>query len=171
MASSPEAVTCVRHPQQQTLLRCGKCADPICPRCLIYTPVGVRCPKCVTYERNPIHEVNALTLVKGVGAGTGAAMAGGALWAVVSGVFYLVLITIALGVGLGYVVGLAVSRSTNRKQARPLQFLAGGCAVLAFLVALFVSPQIGSPLWTALQSPLGLFALVLGVVAAVSAVR
>lgn len=171
MASPPEAVACLRHPGQRTLLRCGKCGDPICPRCLVQTPVGVRCPRCVTYERNPLYEVSAPLLIRAMGAGVGAAVAGGALWAFVSALTFLGLFSLIPGIGLGYVIGVAVSASANRKRARPLQVVAGGSAGLAFLTALLVAKQASPALWLALQSPVGLFALVLGVVAAVAAVR
>jgi hypothetical protein len=37
---------CSRHPKVETGLKCGRCGTPICPRCMVYTPVGIRCPDC-----------------------------------------------------------------------------------------------------------------------------
>ena len=37
---------CAYHPNTETDLTCGRCDAPICPRCLIHTEVGIRCPKC-----------------------------------------------------------------------------------------------------------------------------
>jgi len=37
---------CAYHPNTETDLTCGRCDTPICPRCLIHTEVGIRCPKC-----------------------------------------------------------------------------------------------------------------------------
>jgi hypothetical protein len=37
---------CARSPDVETDLRCGRCDVPICPSCLIQTPVGIRCPDC-----------------------------------------------------------------------------------------------------------------------------
>jgi hypothetical protein len=39
-------VRCAYHPNAETELACGRCNTPICPRCLIHTEVGIRCPKC-----------------------------------------------------------------------------------------------------------------------------
>lgn len=171
MASPPEAVVCLRHPGRQTLLRCGKCGDPICPRCLVQTPVGIRCPRCVTYERNPLYQVSGLLLLRAVGAGVGTAVAGAVAWSLLSALFFLGALSLILGIGLGYLVGLAVSAAGNRKRARPLQMVAGGCAALAFLATALAGAEISPLLSFAIWSPVGLFAAVLGVLAAVSAVR
>ena len=37
---------CYRHPERETLLRCGRCERPICLACQVRHPVGVRCPEC-----------------------------------------------------------------------------------------------------------------------------
>src|SRR5947207_8198116 len=42
---------CARHPNVETVLRCGRCETPICPKCLISTPVGARCPTCAQVKR------------------------------------------------------------------------------------------------------------------------
>jgi membrane associated rhomboid family serine protease len=37
---------CYRHPGRDTNVACSMCARPICPDCMISTPVGMRCPEC-----------------------------------------------------------------------------------------------------------------------------
>jgi hypothetical protein len=44
--SSTGAVPCADHPDVETRLRCSRCGRPICPRCGVRTPVGMRCPDC-----------------------------------------------------------------------------------------------------------------------------
>ena len=39
-------VPCADHPDVETRLRCSRCGRPICPRCSVRTPVGMRCPDC-----------------------------------------------------------------------------------------------------------------------------
>lgn len=41
-----EVKYCYRHPKEATRLSCGKCERPICTRCAIIGPAGVRCPEC-----------------------------------------------------------------------------------------------------------------------------
>jgi membrane associated rhomboid family serine protease len=37
-------VACKRHPNTQTMLRCVRCGDPICPECMRPAAVGYQCP-------------------------------------------------------------------------------------------------------------------------------
>jgi membrane associated rhomboid family serine protease len=40
------AETCYRHPDRETNVACSRCARPICPDCMVPSPVGMRCPEC-----------------------------------------------------------------------------------------------------------------------------
>src|SRR5688572_24481912 len=35
---------CYRHPDRETGVTCSECGRPICPDCMIFAPVGIRCP-------------------------------------------------------------------------------------------------------------------------------
>ncbi|RYG85913.1 zinc-ribbon domain-containing protein, partial [bacterium] len=37
---------CYRHPKVATNLSCGRCERPVCTRCAINGPAGIRCPEC-----------------------------------------------------------------------------------------------------------------------------
>ena len=47
-------VACKRHPNVQTLLRCVRCGDPICPDCMRPAPVGYMCPDCAGSSRQEV---------------------------------------------------------------------------------------------------------------------
>jgi membrane associated rhomboid family serine protease len=49
---------CYRHPGRETNVACSMCARPICPDCMITTPVGMRCPECAQ-QRTPVRRVSA----------------------------------------------------------------------------------------------------------------
>lgn len=49
------AVACKRHPNVQTMLRCTRCGDPICPDCMRPAAVGYQCPSCARGSRQEIH--------------------------------------------------------------------------------------------------------------------
>lgn len=41
-----EPTSCARHRGVETRLRCAVCDTPICPRCAVEAPIGLRCPDC-----------------------------------------------------------------------------------------------------------------------------
>src|SRR3954463_16761147 len=66
---------CARHPGTETVLRCGRCETPICPRCLISTPVGARCRTCAQVKRFAL-SLKPVELAKAIGFGVGAGTVG-----------------------------------------------------------------------------------------------
>jgi membrane associated rhomboid family serine protease len=47
---------CYRHPGRETNVACSMCGRPICPDCMISTPVGMRCPECAR-DRTQVRQV------------------------------------------------------------------------------------------------------------------
>jgi membrane associated rhomboid family serine protease len=39
-------MVCYRHPGTETAVRCSNCERPICPDCMIFAAVGIKCPEC-----------------------------------------------------------------------------------------------------------------------------
>ncbi|MEX1255163.1 MAG: hypothetical protein WEE64_12565 [Dehalococcoidia bacterium] len=126
---------CATHPSVETELACGKCGKPICPRCLVYTPVGTRCRTCANVRRLPQYHISAAFLLRGAAAALVVGVGVGVLWGFLlswdPGIFYFGFFA---GLGLGYAVGEAVSLATNRKVGPPLQAIAVAGVVLAYLV-------------------------------------
>ena len=71
---------CATHPGVETALRCSKCGRPICPKCMVETAVGARCPECARLYRLPTFQVNTRYLLIAVGAGLGTAIVYGLIW-------------------------------------------------------------------------------------------
>src|SRR3990172_6616418 len=44
LAAVDEAPRCYRHPDRETYVSCSECGRPICPDCMVFAPVGIRCP-------------------------------------------------------------------------------------------------------------------------------
>ena len=123
--SAPSTVTCARHPSVETVLRCGRCDTPICPKCLVPTPVGARCPDCAQVRRFAfIVKPHELARAAGMGLAVAAV---GAL--VLSFIPFLGLIGLAF---IGFAVGEAVSVGANRKRARELGPLAVACLLIGY---------------------------------------
>jgi len=50
----PQPLFCYRHPDRETWVRCGRCDQPICTRCAMQGPVGMRCKTCGKPSRDAL---------------------------------------------------------------------------------------------------------------------
>ena len=41
-----------------TRLRCSRCGRPICPHCMVSSPVGYRCQQCAAGRPNPMYQTS-----------------------------------------------------------------------------------------------------------------
>lgn len=123
---------CARHPKIETGLACGRCETAICPRCAVFTDVGARCPTCAPARKLPQFEVGPVYLLRGAAAALAAGAVLGAAWAVLLpgrfGLFGLILAAL-----IGYLIAAAVSAATNRKSGTPLQVVAAGGVITAYV--------------------------------------
>ena len=163
---------CAAHPKVETNLACGKCGTPICPRCLVHTPVGARCRDCARLKRLPIFEVGLRHYAIATGVGAGLAVGTGVGWYVLEAAlpyasplaflaFYLRLAAI---IGIGFLIGNVVSRSVNRKRGPGLAAIAGASVFLSYAVSSALMGVYLSGLW-------GLVALGVAIFVAVSRLR
>jgi hypothetical protein len=106
----------------------------ICPRCLVQTPVGARCPDCARANRIPALEVNPALLGRGIGAAVGAGAVIGAVWGFVTGgVPFLGIFTFFIALGMGWAIAEAVSGATRHRYAPSLKYLAILAAAIAYM--------------------------------------
>ena len=71
---------CATPPNIETNLRCGKCDKPICPKCMVETPVGARCPECARLRKLPTFQVGTRYLLIAASSGLAAAGISGVIW-------------------------------------------------------------------------------------------
>lgn len=118
---------CSYHPDVITRLRCSRCGKPICPRCMVSTPVGFRCPDCARGPRPVAYQTTGLLLVKAVVVGILVAAAAGALWGKFPRwEFYCALL-------LGFGISESIAWITRYKRGRELQIIAMGCVLLGIV--------------------------------------
>ena len=146
---------CAAHPSVETNLKCGKCGKPICPKCMVQTPVGARCPDCAKLYKLPTYRVSTRYYLRAIGTALGMAVVCGVIWGVVGGLVPFFFFNLLLGPGVGYAIGEVVSLSVNRKRGRGLATVAGFGVVVSYLVSIFLP-------W---GLPVGLFHIVLDLVA------
>ena len=127
---------CYLHPGTETRLTCGKCGKPICARCVVHHPVGIRCQECThvrslpTFRVTPRHYISAGIVSLGIG------VVGGGILAILSLVGLSLLFRLFLMVGIGYVVGEGVSAVTNHKRGIGLQAVAVGGVVVSATIGI-----------------------------------
>jgi len=124
---------CARHPRVETRLACGRCETPICPRCVVMTDVGARCPNCAPRRKLPQFEISPLLGLRAAVAAVAAGAVLGALWGLLLydiGFFFMIFV----GIGLGYAAAEPVSWAGSRRSGTVLQVIAAGAVVIAYLV-------------------------------------
>ena len=147
--AAPEAAIpyCERHRDVETELRCGRCEVPICPRCMIHAPGGIRCPDCAQLRRPPMYELELGHYLRAGAVALFGAVALGVVSALLlppSPVGGLLPFAIALfgGIGAATLLARAFDVVTNRKRGRALQLLAAGALVVAALLRLVVAGEL-----------------------------
>ena len=128
--SAAETLFCYRHPDRETYVRCGRCDRPICSRCAMQGPVGMRCKVCGTPPRSPLHTLTPAQF----GAGTAVSLGAGTVAGFV-GLQLGFLFAICIGPIIGGLLGEAVMRATGYKRGPLMWLLVGAGIVLGVLVA------------------------------------
>ena len=152
---------CATHPGVETNLRCGKCGKPICPKCLVQTPVGARCRDCAKLYKLPTYRVSAKYYLRAISTALGMAIVCGVVWGVVRGFVPFFYLNLLLAPGAGYAIGEVVGLSVNRKRGTGLATVAGIAVAISYLVSLLFG----------LFHIIDLLALALGIFVAVTRLR
>ena len=159
---------CATHPDVETALRCGKCGKPICPRCMVQTPVGARCPDCARLYRLPTYRMSSAYYLRAGGAALGMAVATGLVWGLIDSVVSFFYLGLVLAGAVGYAIGEVVSLSVNRKRGVRLAVLGGVAVVISYLINIFT---FGGLPFGALRIIIDIIAIGIGVYMAVSRLR
>src|SRR5829696_9824716 len=130
---STDEVRCTYHPSVMTRLRCSRCGKPICPRCGVRTPVGMRCPECAG-TRSSVAANPAGTLTAAV-AGLAVATVVGLAWGFLPDwQFYWALL-------LGFGTVETMVRLLQKRQGLDLQAIAIAIVVYGIVLSRVVLAQ------------------------------
>lgn len=155
-----EPTTCQRHPSVETRLRCAACDTPICPRCAVDAPVGMRCQACARPARTGGLRRRPDQIARAVGVAVLGAVVGGA---VIGGVRLLLPIG---GLIAAYLVGLQLGRQVrsaargNTVDVIRVVAIAGAVAAAAVaevVIALGRGGVIGVSIYTLLRAGVAAF--------------
>jgi hypothetical protein len=146
---------CAYHPNVETNLRCGKCNKPICPKCLVQTPVGARCRDCAGLDKLPTFRVSTRYYLIATGTALGMAIAGGAAWGLIEWLVPVFSLNILLAPAAGYAIGEVTSLAVNRKRGTGLAVVGGIAAAVSYGVSLLFPGVL----------PAGLFSIIYHIIA------
>ncbi|NMA12051.1 MAG: hypothetical protein GX933_02535 [Chloroflexi bacterium] len=131
MSEEPIVMTCYRHPNRETLLRCNQCEKPICLDCAVSTPTGYRCKQCISKQQKRFnHSMTSDYLVAAAITAPLAALGTFLLYHVQ--IFPFVLSTL-LGIGMGTLIVRLVRAATHRRRSQRLNQVTGAAAILGGL--------------------------------------
>jgi len=155
---------CKRHPRRETNLYCGKCGDPICPKCLVQTPVGARCPTCAGLTRVPTYQVSGRYYLRAIAAAIGLAILCGIAWGFVRILVPFWYLGWLIGPAVGYGIGEGITLSVNRKAGIKLAVIGSIAVLFSYLIATFT-------IFPGHFSLMDILAVALGVFVSVSRLR
>jgi hypothetical protein len=159
---------CAYHPDVETNLSCGKCGQPICPKCMVQTPVGARCPDCAKLAKLPTYRLSAKHYLIAAGTALGMAIAGGFVWGVVREFLPYIFVNLLLAGVVGFAVGEVVGRSVNRKRGNWLALIGAVAIPISYLVSIPFNMMFE---YTAVFHPLDILAIAIGIFVAVIRLR
>lgn len=143
-ADEPLPRYCTNHPERETYIACGRCERPFCPDCLIQSPAGQRCYECAGVRRDFAQR----NFARRVGQAFGALTIGGAIAALLPGIFFVLF----AGLIAGGAAGQSLSPLVNRR-TRGQVYLLG---LLALFVGTLVGWTVASVLLLTARVPLGM---------------
>ena len=129
---------CAFHPDVETNLSCGKCGQPICPKCLVETPVGARCPDCAKVTKLPTYRLGTKHYLVAAGTALGMALATGLVWGILRALLPYIFVNVILGGGVGFAIGEVVSRTVNRKRGIGIAVMGGIAVVISYIIGIIV---------------------------------
>ena len=136
-------VACPRDPGVQTALRCSRCEKPICPKCMIQTPVGARCRECARIAKSPVYTMTNGAMARAATASVVGGVVMGLIWGFVLLPFSIGFLSIFVGAGLGYAFTRMMEFATGRKRGpMVVGFAIFGIAIAWSMQLLFVEPRV-----------------------------
>lgn len=132
---------CSYHPDVETEMRCAECGKPICPKEMVLTPVGYKCPEDARPKASQYILVKPKQLAKAIGVGLLVGTGGGLLAALIG---YGVII---LGLLWGAATAEAVRRASGGHRGGVVGAVAAVCIALGGLLGwLFLGGGVLTPL-------------------------
>jgi hypothetical protein len=130
---------CANHPSVETRVSCASCGKPLCPDCMVQSPVGIKCAGCARLPRSARVRMKPDRAIRAVGAALAVAVVGGvALASLATTGFGFFGFIVAYGVGRGG--GELVLRAAGRFRGQTTGAIAAAGAFGAYLAPFVLFP-------------------------------
>lgn len=126
-------VPCANHPNRLTGVRCNECGKPICPDCMVFSAVGVKCRDCAKLPRSALVTLRPSRAARAVAASLGAGTLLGFGYYTLLGGMGFFFFAFFIGMAIGALVGEAVLRASGRYHGLETALIAVAGTVWAFL--------------------------------------
>jgi hypothetical protein len=130
-AAAGEPLFCIDHPQRETVLRCNRCAAPVCPDCVVSTPVGFRCKKCIKAQQSGFYNARWYDWIIAAIISFALSIPAAAVTGLLGWWFSLIISPFA-----GSLIGGAVHWATGRRRGRHTWWIVAACIVAGTLSAI-----------------------------------
>ncbi len=141
---------CAQHPNRETNLRCGRCNNYICSKCIVESFVGVRCNKCVSSGKHSAVTANTLDLIKALSVSIVLGFLAGILFSFITGgvlsfmqtftqllnfisLIGNILVTLMIML-FGIPAGVVVRRASGNKIDNRIRYIAAFSVLIAYSV-------------------------------------
>ncbi len=137
-----EELRCAYHPNRPTMVSCSDCGKPLCPDCMVYAAVGIKCRDCARMPRSTRVNLTANRWVRAIAAGLGVGTAVGFAYYYLLGSVGFFFFVFFVAAGIGYLVGEAVLRASGYYHGRETAIIAVIATLWAFLLPPFLASAI-----------------------------
>ncbi len=127
-------LTCYRHPDRETSLRCYNCDKPICIDCANKTPVGYICPDCRHSLQEKFFSATPIDYVVATVISFILSLAAGFIVVNFGGGFFWVLIVLFVAGGVGSFVAKLTNRALGKRRGRYIPHVVAAMVVLGVVI-------------------------------------
>lgn len=157
-------VYCINHPKTETLLRCNKCGNPVCIKCVVRTPVGYRCKTCMNVQQAGYYNATAIDYIIVAIVGTVVSLIGGGIALVIGNLLWFA--NIFYAPAAGGVIAEIIRWSIQKRRAKYIWLVAcatvivGALLVAGALPLLFLLASLRTPEFREFILPTSLYGLI-----------
>lgn len=127
-----ETLKCKYHPGRETSVSCSSCGQGLCPECMVYSSVGIKCKDCARPTRGMLRQGKPTQYVGAVVAGVLSAAIGGFV------LMFSFRGSILLNLLLGVLIAEAVRRGAKGNKGPTFSAIAAVSAFMGLAISGYV---------------------------------